>query len=161
MNNTYQNGLSYMKGFIPLRNLTLVCPYPFNVFFYIIEWPSIWGIQELQSVTTFSKLADMRASRAVLSSSVWEILATGRYWVQGGIIIYLVLHSNFVEKLQLQMCQYVEHINNLFVAYKSLLLSYQSIKVYKIKTEHPVYLNIWKNLFKIYTSYGQKTQFML
>ena len=39
----------------------------------------------------------MRASRAVHSSSVWEIhgsdweiLATGRYWVRGGIIIYLV-----------------------------------------------------------------------
>ena len=55
----------------------------------------------------FKKLADMRSSRAVLSSSVWEIhgsvweiLATGRYLVRGGIIIYLVLHSNFVEKLQ-------------------------------------------------------------
>ena len=40
------------------------------------------------------ELADMRASRAVLSSSVWEIhgsvgeiLAAGRYWVRGGIEI--------------------------------------------------------------------------
>ena len=40
------------------------------------------------------KLADMRASRAVLSStvleihgSIGEIPATGRYWIQGGIKI--------------------------------------------------------------------------